>query len=236
MGILKPKTSPGVSPFQVRDLDAEASAHVEAAREKADAIIRAAKDEAARIVSAATAERAAAIEHGVAEGREIGIEKARAESRLAALNEAQARLSPGAARVEELLGRLGAALEEALHGATAGAESGVMRLAVAIARSVVKREVRIDESIVRGNVAAAVMLAARRGGLEIRVHPADRVLMDQFAPELAARFDGLNIAQVIEDESVGRGGAKVSWAEGSADAGIQEQLGQIEKMLLGEAR
>lgn len=236
MGILKPKATSALSPFQIRDLEAEASAHVEEARQKADAIIRAAKDEAARIVRAAEAERAAAVERGVAEGRELGIEKARAESRLAALGEAQTRLAPGAARVEELLGKLGPALEEALHSATAGAESGVMRLALAIARAVIKREVRVDESIVRGNIAAAVSLAAQRGGLEIRVHPADRVLMDQFAPELAARFDGLDIARVIEDESVGRGGAKVSWAEGSADAGIDEQLAQIEKLLLGEAR
>ena len=75
----------------------------------------------------------------------------------------------------------------------------MIRLALSIARVIVKREVALDESIVRNNIAAAVALAARRGGLEIRVHPADRLLMDQFVPELAERFDGLEIVRVVED-------------------------------------
>ncbi|MEK7468286.1 MAG: FliH/SctL family protein [Planctomycetota bacterium] len=234
MGIFKPKTGSSPSPFQIRDLEAEASAQIEEARKKADAIIRGAKEEATRIVKLADAERAAALERGVAAGREQGIEKGRAESRLAALADAQGRLSPGEARVASLLGQLGPALEDAVRRATTDAEAGVIKLALAIARTVVKREVALDESIVRGNVAAAIALAARRGGLEIRVHPADRVLMDQFAPELAERFDGLEVVRVVEDEAVGRGGAKVSWAEGSSDAGIAEQLAQIERLLLGE--
>jgi flagellar biosynthesis/type III secretory pathway protein FliH len=233
MGIFKSKSGASPSPFQIRNLDAEASAQIEEARKKADAIIRGAKEEAARIVKSADAERAAVQARGFAAGREEGIEKGRAESRLAALAEAQGRLSPGAARVESLLAQLGPALENAVRRATTDAEAGVIRLALAIARAVVKREVSIDESIVRSNVAAAIALAARRGGLEIRVHPADRVLMDQFSPELAERFDGLEIVRVVEDESVGRGGAKVAWAEGTADAGIAEQLAQIERLLLG---
>ncbi|KAF0244329.1 MAG: flagellar assembly protein [Planctomycetota bacterium] len=234
MGIFKPKTGASPSPFQIRDLDAEASAHMEEARKKADAIIRAAKEEAARIVNAGEEGRASELARGFVAGREEGIEKGRAESRLAALAEAQGRLSPGAARVESLLGQLGPALEQAVRRASSDAEAGVMRLALAIARAVVKREVALDESVVRGNVAAAIALAAKRGGLEVRVHPADRVLLDQFAPELAERFDGLEIARVVEDETVDRGGAKVAWAEGSADAGISEQLSQIERLLLGD--
>lgn len=236
MGILKHQAVPAFTPFHVRNLDEEAKSHVEEARAKADAIVRAAKEEAARIVAAAEEEKAAAVARAEAQGREAGVEKGRAESRLAALAEAQGRLAPGATRVGELLDRLGPALADAIGRATADAEAGVIRLALAIAKAVVKREVRLDEGLVRGNVLAAVALAARRGGLEIRVHPADRVLMDQFVPELAARFEGLEVAKVVEDESVGRGGARVAWAEGSADAGIAAQLEQIEKQLLGEAR
>lgn len=232
MAILKPKFVVSATPFQAKDLDAEAALRLEEAREQARRIVKAAQEEAARIRALAEADRQGALERGVAAGKAEGIEKGRAEGRLASLDSAQKALAPGAARVESLLGILGPALNDAILRASTDAEAGVIRLALAIAKSVVKREVKLDPGIVLGNVEAAVALAARRGGLEIRVHPDDLVLMEQFVPELAARFDGLVVASVVADETIGRGGAQVAWAEGSANAAIDGQLREIERLLL----
>ncbi|MCE9581655.1 MAG: hypothetical protein K8T20_03965 [Planctomycetes bacterium] len=236
MAIIKPIGVAESSPFRVKDLDAEAALHLEKAWKDAQSILEAARVEAARIRQSAEADRKAAIDRGIAEGRAEGSEKGRAEGRLAALDSTQKALAPGAALVDCLLSSLGPALDDAIRRATADAEAGVIRLAMAIASAVVKKEVSIDPGIVRANVAAAVSLAARRGGLEIRVHPADRVLMEQYIPELAARFEGLEVARVIADESVGRGGGRVVWAEGAADADIKVQLAEIERLIVGEGK
>lgn len=234
MPIIKPTSSnPPTHLFRVEDLDAKAKLALEDARKEADRIVAAARAEAARVLLDAEAERKAAAERGFNQGLEAGVEKGRAEGREAGLLEARAAHAAESARVQAAVTALEAALVDAGRRAVSGAEAAVIRLALAIATSVVKREVALDEDAVRGNVAAAVGLAARRSGVEVRVNPADRATVDRYLPDLVSRMEGLSVALLVADPTVGRGGCRVVTPEGTVDADIAVQLREIERALLG---
>ncbi len=234
MAIIKASEASHAVPLDLRDVEAEASARLAQARREAEGILEAARAEAAAIRRTADRERGEAAARGKAEGREDGRAEGRAEGREAAVQEARARLAPSADAVGSALAALRSAADSAARSASAGAEAAVIRLALDIARLVVRREVALDESIVLRSVARAVELAPRRSGLEIRVHSRDREALERFLPDLTARFEGLGVTAIETDDSVGRGGCRLRLGDGQVDAAIATQLAEIERALLGE--
>ena len=236
MSVIKPAQNPPARAFRVEDLDELARVRMEEARRQADALVAAARTEAAAILAAAAAERQAASGQGFEAGKAQGAEKGRAEGREAAFAEEKAALAPESARVEAALTSVRAALADAGRRASVDAEAAVLQLALSIARIVVKREVALDESVVRANVERATALAARREGIEVRVNPGDYESVKAWLPELAARMDGHEVASLVSDSAVERGGCRVIAAKGSVDAEIATQLREIERALLGNGR
>ncbi len=129
------------------------------------------------------------------------------------------------ARIDPVLARLAQTVE---HIAALGskvrrqAEEDVVKLALAIARRVLYRELSIDPEAILGLVKAALGRLDAREIQRLRVSPADA--------ELLRRRVNLPAAiEIVADTSLERGAAIFETVRGHLDASVQTQLAEIER-------
>lgn len=235
MALIKP-TSPRASTatggvFDLSDL-----------REGAARALREANEEAARIVAAARREadalRASAREEGVAEGRAAGLAAGRAEG--LAAGEAAGRAAAHAERAQALDAMVETISAEFMRwhaereSVLRAAERDLAAIAVAIAESIVRAEVRHDPRIVAREVAAAVALFAGATRIAVAIAPEDEPLVAEALPSLrAALAQGAEIA-LEADPRVARGGCVVRTGDGSVDARLETRFARMREALVGE--
>lgn len=189
---------------------AAASAHT------ADEITRKARKEANGLIAEAQV-RAAEIERAARE-------RGRAEA------QAQAQVELERA-VEELRARLTASLGE-LAGLrrqlAARAERDLVQLALAIAKKIVQREVKVDHEVALTLTRVALGRLHNRAGATVRLHP------DDYAYVLAhrERLNSEAAIELVEDAAVGPGGCIVQSEMGEIDARIEQQFAEIEQDFL----
>jgi len=134
------------------------------------------------------------------------------------------------ARMDAAINQLGAAVRE-LTGYRGrlrhDAERDLVKLSVAIARRILRREVHLDPEAVLGVVKAALERLDAHDVCRVRLHPDDLAL-------LGARMESLGLGRNVElaaDSSIGRGGAMVETSRGALDASVEGQLQEIERGL-----
>lgn len=158
-----------------------------------------------------------AYEEGFAQGREEGL--------AAAAGEIRARVDT----VDKLL----RSLAEPFRDLDGQAEEELLRLAVAIARQLVRRELRADP--------AAIMVAIREGlavlpasarDPQVRLHPEDAALVR----ELLGTSAGDGAWRLAEDPSLNRGDCRIVTETSQVDVGVEARLAAIMAKLLGGAR
>jgi flagellar assembly protein FliH len=136
------------------------------------------------------------------------------------------------ARVDAMLLRLVTTIDEvaALRtGVMRRAEREVVRLALAIAERVVRREIDIDQELLVVMARVAVDRLGEHAVATIHLHPADSEAAlrrrDSAAP---------GALDIVADVNVPRGGCLVRSAFGTIDAGIDSQMRELSRALLGE--
>ena len=132
-------------------------------------------------------------------------------------------------RVQGVIEKLGKTLDE-IRGYRGRlrreAEVDLLRLSLAIARRVLRRELTVDPQALLGLVKAALEKLDSRESVKIRIHP-------QLAEMLSAQLGGENrLIEVISDPSLDLGGAIVDTSRGSFDASADTQLVEIERGLV----
>ncbi len=148
-------------------------------------------------------------QQGLAQGR------AEAEKELGApLQEAAARM---AAQIAELAGIRPRLRREA--------EEDLVKLAVAIARRVLRRELTADPEAILGIAKAALEKLNSREIMQIRVHPKDADLIRQ---ALQARGMPPRV-EVVADHGLERSALVVETKRGNLDASVETQLAEIER-------
>jgi flagellar assembly protein FliH len=154
-----------------------------------------------------------AFEQGLAEGREAG----RAEVR---------------AQVERLAGMF-YDLAKPFEELDTEVERELLALAMALARQIVRRELRADPTQIIGIVReaiAALPVAAR--DVRVHLHPEDATVVRQnLAPTENERA-----WQIIEDPVMARGGCQVTTATSRVDSRLETRLGAILSELMGNER
>jgi flagellar assembly protein FliH len=154
-----------------------------------------------------------AFEQGLAEGREAG----RAEVR---------------AQVDRLAGMF-YDLAKPFEVLDAEVETELLTLAMALARQIVRRELKADPTQIIGIIReaiAALPVAARE--VQVHLHPEDAAVVKQhLAPTENARAWA-----IIEDPVMARGGCQISSATSRIDARLETRLGSILSELLGTER
>jgi flagellar assembly protein FliH len=159
------------------------------------------------------------------------VEQRMEDARRAGYSEGEAAgRSRSQADVRPLLERLARTIEELAEikpRLRAQAESDVVRLAVAVARRVLRRELNVDPSAIEGLVKAALEQLDLRDITRVRVHPdheaALRRCLQKAAPDRAIEVAG--------DSTLELGAILFETARGNLDASVETQLGEIERGL-----
>jgi flagellar assembly protein FliH len=224
--------SRGAYALDLRDISSRAEAMISAAQMEAERLTAAAMTEAEQ--SRKVIEEAAygaGLERGLAEGREAG----RAE----ALKEAREQFVKDQSSLTAMLGETLRTFEHRREQLYLSARRDVVVLALAVARRVVAKMPGLEEAATESAVqACAEALDLVRGASEvvIRAHPDDRRALEQLAGEVAQVTKASKNLQMVEDESVGRGGVVVQTADSEIDARAAARVERIADELVTEWR
>ena len=205
---------------------AEADKVIAEARAQAKAVITQARHDAEVALQAAK-ERGYADGH--AKGTRSGFEAGQAQG----LTEAHERFDREQATLRDTFGAIVAELNARKRDLMIEARHDALEFAVALARRVVKRVGELDRSAATANLQEALRLVSRKTDLTVRVNPCDAESMRTFAADLATRARDYEHVSVIEDESVAPGGCTVTAGGTEIDAGIDTQMEEIVRLLLG---
>lgn len=108
-------------------------------------------------------------------------------------------------------------------------ERQMVELAIAVARRIVHREVSLDADLLVAMARVALDRLGERVQATVRLHPGDMEAAG------AARLAGLGMSvTVVPDAGVARGGCLVESALGRLDAGVDAQLRELARALLGD--
>lgn len=182
----------------------------------ADELVRKARKEANGLIAEAQA-RAAEIER-------VARERGRAEA------QAQAQVELDQA-VEALRARLTASLGELANlraQMATRAERDLVQLALAIAKKIVQREVKVDHEVALTLTRVALGRLHNRAGATVRLHPDDYTYVMAHRERLNSEAN----VELIEDAAVGPGGCIVQSEMGEIDARIEQQFAEIEQDFL----
>jgi len=159
-----------------------------------------------------------------------------AAARAAGLREGEAAgRSRAAAELQPLLERLARTIDELAglrHRLRREAEADTVKLALAIARRVIRRELAVDPSVLHGLVLSALEKLQAQEISRVRVHASQAPAI---ASLLRERSSGTPI-EVISDPSGDPGAAVFETARGNLDASVESQLGEIERGLADALR
>ena len=143
--------------------------------------------------------------------------------------------SRAAAEFQPVIERLARSIEE-----TAGlrarlrreAEADLLRLALAIARRILRRELAIDPDALHGLVLAALDKLQSQEICRVRVHPAQASLVSACLGQVRSASP----VQVIADPSAEPGAVILETDRGNLDASLESQLKEIERGLADRLR
>jgi len=109
-------------------------------------------------------------------------------------------------------------------------ERQMVQLALAVARRVVRREVSIDQDLLLAMMRVALDRLSDAATVTVRLHPTEHKAVT--AAMSGRPFDGH--VTVVGDPRVARGGCRVESDYGEIDAGVDAQIQEIARTLLGD--
>ncbi len=139
-----------------------------------------------------------------------------------------------ARRAEPMMRRLAQTLEEVSAVRTdmiRQTERQMVELALAVARRVLHREVSLDRDLLIAMARVALDRLGDTGLVTVRLHPDDHAAT---VAASAANWAGTNVT-VVGDASVPKGGCRIESDFGSLDAGVDAQIRELGRALLGES-
>lgn len=105
----------------------------------------------------------------------------------------------------------------------------VVRLALAVARKILQREVSLEQDTVLQIVKAALSKARVREDVILRVNPMDLETVLEAKGDLIRDMEEVRSIKVEADETVERGGALVECSMGELDLRLERQFREIEQ-------
>jgi flagellar assembly protein FliH len=109
------------------------------------------------------------------------------------------------------------------------AEEDVVKLAMAVSRRILHREIATDPEALRGLVRSALDKLDGREICRVRANPQDAPVLEKHFQDM---FENLSLPRKIEiftDAALGRGAAIFETAHGALDASVDTQLQEIER-------
>jgi flagellar assembly protein FliH len=163
-------------------------------------------------------------QHGYKDGHVEGVRKGEAE-----LAKRIAEVDVKIAALEAIIGTLAKPLEDL----DAQVENELTRLALAIAKHLVRRELKHDPTQIIGIVRHTVsLLPLGARNIKIHLHPDDAAIVR----EKLARPTGDQEWQLAEDPLMARGGCRLTTDNSSVDARFESSVAAVMSGLLGDDR
>jgi flagellar assembly protein FliH len=106
-----------------------------------------------------------------------------------------------------------------------------VRLAVAIARRIVRRELHSHPEIAVEWIREALALAVGSGRIQLYLHPQDHAALGDEVRELVAGLGQLGETEIVADSQISPGGCRVVTQFGEVDQRLETQLARIEEEL-----
>jgi flagellar assembly protein FliH len=160
----------------------------------------------------------------VVEARAAGAREGEAAGRSRAAAELQPLIERLARTVDEVAGLRPRLRREA--------EADLVKLAIAIARRVIRRELVVDPEALHGLVLGALEKLQMQEVSRLRVHPSQAAAI----AELLRDRPGGAAIDVVADASGDPGTAVFETTRGNLDASVESQLGEIERGLADTLR
>ena len=110
-------------------------------------------------------------------------------------------------------------------------EKEILELIFAIAEKVVHHEVKLDDTVVKSAIFAALELAVEKSKVVFNVNPDDYDYVEKLRPELFNQNKELKSIVVSSNPSVTRGGCFLETPYGNIDATIESMLEKISRCL-----
>ena len=211
------------------DLKNQGECLLNQARAEAERIINEAQLESQRLIGEAAGKgHEEGLQRGIEEGRRQGAEEARGQ----VLDEYASVLQELQKRWIEAMNRWETERSEMLL----NAREEILTFAFVLAEKIVHRAIEFDPGVVKDQVVAALRLIANPTSVRIVVHPQDREMLDYALPEIIERMHALEQIELLEDESMLRGGCRVITKGGEIDATIDTQFTRIVETLLPDSK
>ena len=122
----------------------------------------------------------------------------------------------------EQLAALWSSMEKPMADQDAEVSEYLLSLVLAMVKSVLRRELTTDASLIKGTLDRALeLLAVGRAPLEVRLNPADKSVVEAHLDEKRLT------AELISDNTVLRGGCSLSRGQALVDASIEQQLSTL---------
>lgn len=110
----------------------------------------------------------------------------------------------------------------------------VVRIAVEVARRIVRRELTSDPGMVTRTVQAALEQMLSASQIVVRVHPLDAQVLQAQIGSIADAPDQAEAIEIVPDGSIDPGGCVVESERGIIDARLRTQFEQMQAQLLQE--
>jgi len=221
MGLIKSANMPAtVSPFSMRDIEAQAASILGEARKEAQRIVAAARTEGQAILQRSAAQ-------GLAEGRQQGIALGMEEGHKTGHAQALAEHAAAMTQLIEALTATARQLDENRQLLHTQAVREVVDLACAVARRVTKRQAALDPEILSANLKEAMTLAVHAADVRIALHPSQLQKLQEELPNLRLSWPQLKHVELVADESVAPGGVRIHSQHAQVDGQLDTQLDRI---------
>jgi len=211
--------------FSFGDFEREADAIVEQARREAEQWLARSRQ---KFSAECERLRAAASSEGRDVGYRAGVEQARKEAAQAALSNARAELDS----LTHTLRDAAAGFDREKRRLLARAESGLIKLSLAIARRVCKLAAGASSDVALANARHVLEMVGGECDVELRVHPLDEQSMRTACAELHELFSTLEHVSITGDAALERGDCVLRAGNVSVDASLDVQLDRIAEALL----
>ena len=226
MGLIKSTNVPtSASPFSMADVEKAAKGMLLRARQQADQLLAAAQVEGEKLKAEAKVQGMA---EGMREGHCPRAGAGRKAGEQQALNEHKTQLQQAVAA----LNQAATTLNTSRGDLESAALQEVVKLAIAIARRVTKRQGLIEPQVFTTNLEEAMKLVVQQAGLRIVIHPSQRKTLDAALPKLGLKWPSLKHVEVVEDAEIAPGGCRIVTCQGQINADLDVQLDRVVADLL----
>jgi len=110
----------------------------------------------------------------------------------------------------------------------------VVRIAVEVARRIVRRELSADPGLVARTVESALEQMMSASQITVRVHPLDAQLLRSTISEIVTAPDQAEAIEILPDGAIEPGGCVVESDRGIVDARLRTQFEEMQAQLLQE--